>query len=103
MTGRPVPPAVPPPHMEFLVIFFNIYVSFYTHSSFLKMLNGITCREFFRVCTAVFSDMRLISKACKLLILWVVYGEERGSALTCSPRTGWEPASVPLKCPWSHN
>ena len=58
-----MPPAVPPPppHMEFLVIFFNIYVSFHTHSSFLKMLNGITCRELFKGCTAVFSDMRLIS------------------------------------------
>ena len=57
-----------PPHGEFLVIFFNIYVSFHTNLFFSKMVYGITCREFFRDCTAVFSDRKLIFKACKLFI-----------------------------------
>ena len=64
--------------MEFLVTFFTIYVSFHTHLFFSKMLKGITCRYFFKGCTAVFSDMRLIFELCKLLILCVFYDEERG-------------------------
>ena len=66
---RTEPPAVSPPHREFSVIFFNIYVSFNTHLFFSKILYGITCREFFKDCTAVFSYMKLIFQACKLFIL----------------------------------
>ena len=66
---RKEPPAVSPPHREFPVIFFNIYLSFHTHLFLSKMLYGITCRECFRDCTPVFSDMKLIFKACKLFIL----------------------------------
>ena len=43
-----------PPHREFTTIYFNIYVSFHTHFSFSKIVYGITCRELFRDCTAVF-------------------------------------------------
>ena len=66
---RKEPPAVSPPHREFPDIFFNIYVSFHTYLYFSKILYGITCREFFRDCTAVWSDMKLMCKACKLYIL----------------------------------
>ena len=65
---RKVPPAVSTPHREFLVIFFNIYVSFHMHFFLFKMVYGITCRTFFRNCTAVFSIIKHIFKACKLLI-----------------------------------
>ena len=57
-----------PLHREFPVIFFNIYVSFHTHLFFSKIVYGITCREFFRDCTAVFSERKRLFKACKLFI-----------------------------------
>ena len=66
---RKEPPAVSTPHREFSVISFNSYVCFHTHLFFSKILYGITCRKFFRDCTAVFSDMKLIFKACKPFIL----------------------------------
>ena len=91
---------MPPPHMEFPVIFFNIYVSFHIHLFFSKIVYGISCREFFRDCTAVFSDMILLFKACKLLILVGMLWSREGVCPDLQPwyrlGTSFSPSKMPL-------
>ena len=89
-----------PPHGEFLVICFNIYVRFHTNLFFSKMLYGVTCREFFRDCTAVFSDIKLIFKACTLFILVGSLWSREGVCPDLQPwnrlGTSFSPSKMPL-------